>query len=238
MKQEEFLWILYSFVEMTNYILGYRLIFNQKITPNKKNIFIFFSMILIVNVLVLWLKLPIQKAPLAAGMGIFVPLVLLEEKRLKNTLYYPDVYIIISIVNACTMYIASLFSPLTQVQIRNNDLYCVIFDAAFGLVCVGILLNHKMKKRQQEYFLELTTSQYVMFTAELISAYLIISALQYISLQKYFTQQMNEFFGFFVTVVCLLFILGTSWLCISQRKNLIYQKERGLGIKFSPSVGC
>ena len=225
-KQEEFLWILYSFVEMTNYILGYRLIFNQKITPNKKKILIFYSMILIVNVLVLWLKLPIEKAPLAAGIGIFVPLVLLEEKRLKNTLYYPDVYIIISIVNACTMYVASLFSPLTQVQIRNNDLYCVIFDATFGLVCVGILLNQKMKKRRQEYFLELTTSQYVMLTAELISAYLIISALQYISLQEAFTQEMNELFGFFVTVVCFLFILGTSWLCISQRKNLMYQKER------------
>ncbi len=223
--EEQIFTLIYSIVELTDYLLAYTIFWGFKIKTKWYTLGAVYLGVVLVNVLNILSGSVILYDLVTLSYALIVPLIIFKEKKLKGVLLFPSVFMFTSIINVCGTYICVAFTEISANEVIINMKYTVLAELSFIVFVIGYKLYCKMKK-EKETALQLTAVQNIMLTIILVFILIILSAIQYIGMGEMFTAKMEDGVGMAVSVACVAFFITIYSLLKSIKKNDIYAEEK------------
>lgn len=214
---------LYLVTEMMNYLLAYRVIFQVKITQDKRRWFAGIISIFSIHYLLLYAYGEVVSNSLSAVTMIILPISFMEKSELKNYVIYP--FIVMSITNiiiSFTFFCAILFD-VSEAAILENHILGLICQCMPILMMLLLVVYRKWKKKSLIQ-IQLGRKQYVLFYIGIFCTYLMISALQMLS-KGNISKQVINVCGLAISFACIAFIILIVWQGIVVYREIQY-KER------------
>ena len=214
--------IIYTLIEYLNVYLAYRIILNAKL---RKQVWIYFSTLLIPCILQIafanrtdydWHDI------LIISTGFFIVAIWAENKRLKNVLLFPVVYIGTSIINTLGSYFFSFVMQKTEFEIIKTQIYILLSECT-AILCMMIfaLCKKRCNKLKDEY--DINVKQYILWLVGLLNFIIIMSVAQALEYKDYYTEKERRAFGFASVFAVLLFMILNIWQQITLRCEQEYR---------------
>lgn len=218
--------VLYGIAEITNYILGYKVLYGKNIIRKWYDILVLYGGIIlfdIVNVMS-GMAVPYTKT----AFFLFPVLLLILSKEKKNVLLFPNVYMVTSIINIAVLYIFSVSANVPQSYFLDSELYSLLSDCpliVFG--CIYILIS-RIKKNKESIF-EFSFKQNLFLTVFMFMMVIIVGGIQLISEYCYkagiINMKLTEWMGLAASLFAVFFCILLAWLGKSVKKEEKYRRE-------------
>lgn len=221
--------VIYLITETLNYVLGYVVIFNCKLTKNKSRWVIFVGLILTIHLIILY-GCGIKTAESISVISmILIPFLLMDKLRVKHFLIYPFIIMSISVVAVSCSFILSVILNISEYEITQNWLSVIICEIIPVVLMIIIIIFRRIKNiRCIE--IKLDWKQYMLFYIVTICTLLLIGPVQRLIYVTGYNNLYN-LMGFIISIVCIVLILITIWQGVivnrqikSEERNRMYEK--------------
>lgn len=221
--------VIYLITETLNYVLGYVVIFNYRLTKNKSRWVIFVGLILAIHLIILY-GCGIKTAESISVISmILIPFLLMDKLRVKHFLIYPFIIMSISVVAVSCSFILSVILNISEYEITQNWLSVIICEIIPVVLMIIIIIFRRIKNiRCIE--IKLDWKQYMLFYIVTICTLLLIGPVQRLIYVTGYNNLYN-LMGFIISIVCIVLILITIWQGVivnrqikSEERNRMYEK--------------
>lgn len=204
------MYVLYSTLEMINYILIYIFIFGVSMTQSRVR-YVMFCVFLTAPIVALYDVISVEIVDIYLTIyGIAIPIFLTKEYKLKNIILYISVYIISGMISFAVMEFTSILRNVNQLGLISSPKYAVAFNGAstFAIALYGTLFSNKGKKP----FASLTAKQCILLDIALLCCFCLVSSIQAFSepdrvpteiLNVYSFSAILFSFAFFIVIMLL-----------------------------------
>ena len=221
--------VIYLITEILNYVLGYVVIFNCRLTKYNSRWVIFVGLILTIHLIILY-GCGIKTAESISVISmILIPFLLMDKLRVKHFLIYPFIIMSISVVAVSCSFILSVILNISEYEITQNWLSVIICEIIPVVLMIIIIIFRRIKNiRCIE--IKLDWKQYMLFYIVTICTLLLIGPVQRLIYVTGYNNLYN-LMGFIISIVCIVLILITIWQGVivnrqikSEERNRMYEK--------------
>ena len=221
--------VIYLITETLNYVLGYVVIFNCRLTKNKSRWAIFVGLILTIHLIILYGCGIKTSESISVISMILIPFLLMDKLRVKHFLIYPFIIMSISVVAVSCSFILSVILNISEYEITQNWLSVIICEIIPVVLMIIIIIFRRIKNiRCIE--IKLDWKQYMLFYIVTICTLLLIGPVQRLIYVTGYNNLYN-LMGFIISIVCIVLILITIWQGVivnrqikSEERNRMYEK--------------
>lgn len=216
--------LLLTTVEMGNVLLAYIVIFGAKLNKNKIFIFITYFVGLVIQFIFNKFIDNDLQTIITTLYGVVIPLCWLDVRKRKWFALYPFIWFGMSIINTVFSYLAAMYLGVPEVEtIYVGYLRAVIETGGIVLLLLILLVNKIRKKERVE--VEFGIAQYILLFAGIVSSAVVMGCVQFISGGEKLSVWAQNFTGFFVSSVFLVFIVACLWQGIIMRQKMEYKNK-------------
>ncbi len=230
MREDIIYLTLYLITEMANYLLAYRVIFQAKISKDKKHWIVGIVSIFLLHYILMYVYGELVSNSLSAVTMILLPICFLGKRELKNFVIYPFILMGTTNIVISFTYIFAIILNVSEASILENY--------SLGLVCQSIpfcmmlvLEGCRRWKKKDLIQIQLGRQQYLLFYIGVLCTFLMISALQMLSKGKTSTRIIN-ICGLAISFACIAFILLILWQGIVVYREIQYKERCEMNEKY------
>ncbi len=217
--------LMFMLTEFLNYILGYTVVFGMKLNKSKS---IWITTIIGIIILHIFLLFPfgmVISSRISIITMIIIPTILLRPLEIKNFMLYPFIVVGVSNIGICTSFIIAILFSIPIHNIIDNRVMTVGCQS-FSILLMFLFNLYRKFKNKENYEIYVDWKQYIILYTVVISLFLLLAPIQYISRSTVNYSDINTI-GLAASAACIVLIIVTIWQAISSTKEQ-YLQERNI----------
>ncbi len=216
--------IVYFITETVLYILGYRIIFNRKITGKIVRWMIYIAMIIAICS-VIYVNNNLQYLmSISFFIMIMLPVIIVEPFRVQNIIIYPFMVLASSMFGILFSFLLSLIISKPEYYITNSPMLAILCQVFSIVVWIVIYVIKVKEDEPEEIFLKV--KHYVMLYAVSVNALLIIASIQYFS--RIIKNDDVQIYSVLVVMACCTLVIVTLMQVVVLSQNAHIKKSNDM----------
>ena len=222
--------LMFLLTEFLNYILGYSVIFGMKLNKSKSS-WITTIVAIIISHIVLLISFGIE---VSCGVSfismIIIPITLLRPVEIKNFMLYPFIVVGVSNIGVCISFIIAIMFNI-PIHYIIDDSVMTVGCQSFSILIMFLFKLYRKFKNKENYEIYLDWKQYIILYAVVISLFLLLAPIQFISRTADNYSDINTI-GLAASTASLVLIIVTIWQAISSTKEQYLQERNIMNEKY------
>ena len=216
--------IVYFITETVLYILGYRIIFNRKITGKIVRWMIYIAMTTAICS-VIYVNNNLQYLmSISFFIMIMLPIIIVEPFRVQNIIIYPFMVLASSMFGILFSFLLSLIISKPEYYITDSPMLAILCQVFSIVVWIVIYVIKAKEDEAEEIFLK--AKHYVMLYAVSVSALLIIASIQYFS--RIIENEDVQIYSVLVVMACCTLVIVTLMQIVVLSQNAHIKKSNDM----------